>query len=61
MTALTLTTMPVTLIAVLDTRAGATFAQRTLASTLAGTSAVYFLLHFPWARAPQALPGTLTR
>lgn len=21
--------------------------------------AVYFLLHFPWARAPQALPGTL--
>jgi hypothetical protein len=26
-----------------------------------GASAVYFLLHFPWARAPQALPGTLTR
>ena len=23
------------------------------------TSAVCFLLHFPWARAPQALPGTL--
>jgi len=23
------------------------------------TSAVYFLLHFPWARAPQVLPGTL--
>ena len=21
--------------------------------------AVYFLWHFPWARAPQALPGTL--
>ena len=21
--------------------------------------AVYFLLHFPWARAPQALPGIL--
>ena len=26
-----------------------------------GTSAVYFLLHFPWAHAPQALPGTSTR
>src|SRR5690606_33262858 len=25
-----------------------------------GTSAVCFLLHFPWARAPQALPGTLS-
>ena len=24
-----------------------------------GTSAVYFLWHFPWARTPQALPGTL--
>ena len=24
-----------------------------------GTSAVCFLWHFPWARAPQALPGTL--
>jgi hypothetical protein len=23
--------------------------------------AVYFLLHFPWARAPQALPGTSAR
>ena len=23
--------------------------------------AVYFLWHFPWARAPQALPGTLSR
>jgi hypothetical protein len=23
------------------------------------TGAVYFLWHFPWARAPQALPGTL--
>ena len=23
------------------------------------TSAVCFLLHFPWARAPQALPGTM--
>jgi hypothetical protein len=32
----------------------------TLASTLAGTSAVCSLLHFPWARAPQALPGTLS-
>ena len=25
----------------------------------ARTRAVYFLWHFPWARAPQALPGTL--
>ena len=25
-----------------------------------GASAVCFLSHFPWARAPQALPGTLT-
>jgi hypothetical protein len=25
-----------------------------------GTSAVCFLLHFPWARAPQALPGVLS-
>src|SRR6478735_5218368 len=33
----------------------------TLASAVAGASAVCFLLHFPWARAPQALPGTLTR
>jgi hypothetical protein len=24
-----------------------------------GTSAVYFLWHFPWAHTPQALPGTL--
>ena len=24
-----------------------------------GARAVYFLLHFPWAHAPQALPGTL--
>ena len=31
----------------------------TLTSSLARTSAVYFLWHFPWARAPQALPGTL--
>jgi len=27
---------------------------------LRGTSAVCSLLHFPWARAPQALPGTLS-
>jgi len=25
-----------------------------------GSSAVCFLRHFPWARAPQALPGTLS-
>jgi len=24
-------------------------------------SAVYSLLHFPWARAPQVLPGTFAR
>ena len=42
-------------------RRGALLPHRfTLTSTLAGTSAVYFLLHFPWARAPQALPGTLS-
>ena len=42
-------------------RRGALLPHRfTLTSTLASTSAVYFLLHFPWARAPQALPGTLS-
>jgi hypothetical protein len=30
-----------------------------LAVTLARAWAVYFLLHFPWARAPQALPGAV--
>ena len=29
--------------------------------TLTCEQAVSFLLHFPWARAPQALPGALTR
>ena len=29
--------------------------------TLTCEQAVYFLLHFPWAHAPQALPGALTR
>ena len=28
--------------------------------TLTGKPAVYFLWHFPWARAPQALPGALS-
>ncbi len=31
----------------------------TLAVVLAHAWAVYFLLHFPWARAPQALPGAV--
>ena len=31
----------------------------TLACRPRPTSAVCFLLHFPWARAPQALPGTM--
>ena len=30
-----------------------------LAVVLAHAWAVYFLLHFPWARAPQALPGAV--
>lgn len=30
-----------------------------LAVALARAWAVYFLLHFPWARAPQALPGAV--
>ncbi len=30
-----------------------------LTVTLARAWAVYFLLHFPWARAPQALPGAV--
>ena len=29
--------------------------------TLTRERAVSFLLHFPWAHAPQALPGALTR
>ncbi len=41
-------------------RRGALLPHRfTLASAVSGASAVCFLLHFPWARAPQALPGTL--
>jgi len=36
---------------------GRTFV-RPAPSQRAATSAVCFLLHFPWARAPQALPGT---
>ena len=31
----------------------------TLTAPFAGGLAVCFLLHFPWARAPQALPGAL--
>jgi len=31
----------------------------TLTAPFAGGLAVYFLLHFPWAHAPQALPGAL--
>jgi hypothetical protein len=31
----------------------------TLAAPFTGGLAVYFLLHFPWARAPQALPGAV--
>ena len=31
----------------------------TLAVVLAHAWAVYFLLHFPWAHAPQALPGAV--
>src|SRR5262245_17578953 len=31
----------------------------TLAVALARAWAVYFLLHFPWAHAPQALPGAV--
>ena len=31
----------------------------TLTGPVAGTWAVYFLWHFPWAHAPQVLPGTL--
>src|SRR5262249_8939498 len=31
----------------------------TLTASFTGGVAVYFLLHFPWARAPQALPGAL--
>ena len=31
----------------------------TLAVVLPHAWAVYFLLHFPWARAPQALPGAV--
>jgi hypothetical protein len=41
-------------------RRGALLPHRfTLTSAVAGASAVYSLLHCPWARAPQALPGTL--
>ncbi len=32
---------------------------RTISPLPRRTGAVYFLWHFPWARAPQALPGTL--
>ena len=31
----------------------------TLTAATEVAEAVYFLLHFPWARTPQALPGTL--
>ena len=31
----------------------------TLAGARESAWAVYFLLHFPWAHAPQALPGTM--
>ena len=41
-------------------RRGALLPHRfTLAAPFTGGLAVYFLLHFPWARAPQALPGAL--
>src|SRR6185312_5153996 len=41
-------------------RRGALLPHRfTLTVAVAGAWAVYSLLHFPWARAPQALPGTL--
>ena len=41
-------------------RRGALLPHRfTLASTVTGASAVCSLLHFPWAHAPQVLPGTL--
>ena len=32
---------------------------RTISPLPSRSRAVYFLWHFPWARAPQALPGTL--
>ena len=32
---------------------------RAVAAPMRRLEAVYFLWHFPWARAPQALPGTL--
>ena len=33
---------------------------RTISPLPSRSRAVYFLWHFPWARAPQALPGTLS-
>jgi|SRR5215831_3640540 len=39
-------------------RRGALLPHRFTLATLAG-SAVYFLLHFPWTRIPQVLPGAL--
>jgi len=43
-------------------RRGALLPHRfTLTSAVTGASAVYSLLHFPWAHAPQGLPGTFAR